>query len=211
MRRNVAATVAATIGVLGLVGACNLLLPAAVLMDPPTKTVPAEFARLGGRQVLVLVWARPATLAVFPFARYDTARHVCSKLRAMVPGVKLISPSRVEEYLEQSGEMMVDPVATGRHFDAEMVVFCELLTFQTRDPRTPQLLQGKITSSVVVYDLTGGEQESERYELSTAAVAVPEGQPVGAMSGQELQIRKETCEAFGEAVARKFVEHKVER
>jgi hypothetical protein len=193
-----------------LFGGCNLLTPAAVLMDAPTKTVPAEFARLPGHRVAVVVWAKPATLAVFPFARYDTANHVCAKLRSMVPGLTMISASRVEEYLEQSSDMVVDPVEVGRHFGAEMVVFLELLTFQTRDPRTPQLVQGKITSSVVVYDLTDGDGTPRRYELSTASVTIPEDKPVGVMAADERRVRKETCEAFGEAVARKFVKHKVE-
>lgn len=192
-----------------LMSGCNWLTPLAVLMPPPTKKVPPEYERLTGRRVAVVVWAKPSTLAVFPYARYDTANHVTTRLRNTVAGVQMISASRIEEYLESRPDMVIEPAAVGRQFDAEAVVFLELLTYQTRDPKSPQMLQGKITSSVVVYDLREEDETKQRYELSTVAVAVPD-QPTGALADDERRIRKETLTTFAAAVSQKFVEHEEE-
>lgn len=188
---------------------CNWFTPLAVILPPPTKKVPAEYERLSGRRVAVVVWAKPSTLAVFPYARYDTANHVTSRIRDTVPGVQMISASRVEEYLESRPDVVIEPVAVGREFAVDAVVFLELLNFQTRDAKSPQMLQGRITASVVVYDLKEPDETKHRYELATVAITNPD-QPVGALAGDELRIRKETLTTFAETVARKFVEYEEE-
>lgn len=185
---------------------CNWILPIIFLMDEPTQKVKPEYGRLMGRRVAVVVWAKPSTLAVFPYARYDTCNAVTVKLRDTVAGVQTISASLIEEHIEMLPTSTVDPEEVGKAFDAEAVVFLELLEYQTRDPDSPQMLQGRITSSVVVYDLEEKNTAKNRYELSTVSVAVPE-KPTGALSGDELQIRKETLSAFAEAVTQKFIEH----
>lgn len=201
--------IALCLAVAMLAAGCNWLTPLAVLMPPPTKKVPAEYERLAGRRVAVVVWAKPSTLAVFPYARYDTANYVTTRIRDAVAGVEMISASRIEEYLESRPDMEIEPVAVGREFGADAVVFLELLTYQTRDAKAPQMLQGKITASVVAYDLNEDDESKQRYELSTVSVAVPD-QPIGALSGDERRIRKETLTTFADAVAQKFVEHEEE-
>jgi len=187
-----------------LVG-CNLFMPLAVML-PDTKKVPAEFARLESRRVLVLVWAEPETLFDYPYVRLELASYVGDKIRRGVPDSRLVSARKVEDFIQREPEAAHDPRRVGDQFEAEMVVYLELLEFQIRDPQSPEFLQGRIRTSVRVYDVTGEADETSYYELAEVEVAHP-SQPVLYTLAGESVIRRDTYLTFAERVARKFYDH----
>jgi hypothetical protein len=199
------------VGVCGLAGGCQLLVAGAVLMGPPKQKVKAEFNRLEGKKVLILAWAEPETLIEYPYARFEVARYVGDKIQAHVPNVTVVGQREVEDYLEQLYDAEYDPEKIGKRFEAELVVYMELLEYEMRDPHTPQLYRGKIHSSVWVYDMPGKESDLDEFELEEAFAQVPEGENVvGVLDSSGLEVRKMTYEKFAELVARKFYDHEIE-
>ena len=189
---------------------CNLLIPGMILAGPPTKKVEPEFSRLEGKKAVVLVWAPPAILSNYPFARYDIAKYVGSALRSQIKDVTTVSATRVEEYVRTRPHGTADPQEMGRHFKADVVVYLELLRYRMRWPDSPHLFRGDISSSVVVFEMNPEGREPVRYDLSSASALVPEGAPVSVHSTSEQKLRKETSEVFAEKVSLKFKEHRVE-
>ena len=186
----------------GTVG-CNLLTPLALVIPPPKKTVPAEFDRLAGNRVLVLVWAPQETLIEYPWARLEVAQYVGDKIAAQVKPGRIINAREDEDYLEQIYEAEYDPKRIGKKFKADIVIYLELLEFEMRNPRTPQLRRGTIRSSVVVYDLARGA-DPDKFELEEVVARVPEKSQIGVLNKSGLQMRKMTYEKYAELIARKF-------
>lgn len=202
---------ATLIGLLSLsLAGCNWLIPGAILMGPPTKKVEAEFSRLSGHKVLVLVWASPKILSRYPYARYDIAKYVSDALRSQIKDVRSVSVDRVEEELRSRPRETAEPGELARQFGADMVVYLELLRYRMRMPESPHLFRGDISGSVVVYDLTDARDDPIRYDLSSASALYPEGAPVSVYNTTEQRLRKETSEVFGKKVAMKFKPHRVE-
>ena len=189
---------------------CNLLIPGAILAGPPTKKVEPEFARLAGKRVLVLVWAPPSVLTNYPYARYDVAKYVGDALRSEIEDVTTVSARKVEDYVSKRLDGTADPPIAGRHFDADVVVYLELLRYRMRLPNTPNLYRGEIEASVVVFDMGTALGEPERFELSGVLAQHPEGAPVSIYNTTEQKLRKETSEIFAQKVALKFKSHRVE-
>lgn len=212
MSRTSRAVAGLAVGNFLLAGAwgCNWLIPGMILAGPPTEKVEPEFARLKGKKVLVLVWAPPAVLTNYPYARYDIAKYVGDALRSQIEEVTTVSARHVEDYVSKRSQGAADPEVVGRHFQADLVVYLELLRYRMRWPESPHLYRGDIHASVVVFDLNAAGGEPERYELSTASVLHPEGAPVSVHKTTEQKLRKETSEIFAERVALKFKAHRVE-
>ena len=180
------------------------------LKPQPTKKVAAEFSRLPGHKVVVLAWVEPGALLDYPYARYDAANHIRAHLAPHLEETDFVDPARVEDYLESSYSAATDPVAVGKKFKADFVVYAELTRFSVRDPSAPQLYRGRIESSVVVYDLTVDEGEPNRFELTPVKVVVPEEGPIAVNQTHPTEVRRATCEELGAAVAQRFYEHEAE-
>ncbi|HEY3242333.1 MAG TPA: hypothetical protein VGM03_03195, partial [Phycisphaerae bacterium] len=111
---------------------CNWFTPL-VMMGEHKRKVPAEFTKLTGQNVLILVWAQPETLFDYPYVRVETASHIRDKLAAELQTrkthVDFVEPARSEDYLRRTLDVSYDPMDVGRKFDASMVVYIELLEF----------------------------------------------------------------------------------
>ncbi len=189
---------------------CNLIIPGVILMGPPTKKVDAEFARLSGKRVVVLVWAAPGLLSKYPYARYDIAKYVADELRSEIEDVHTVSVDRVEREILSRPHESGEPGEIGRKFEADIVVYLELLRYQMRLPESSHLFRGEISASVTVFDLTEFMDKPVRYDLTAASVIHPEGAPISVYNTTEQKVRKETSEIFAETVALRFKSHRVE-
>lgn len=186
-----------------IVAGCNLLVPG-ILMTEHKRTNPAEFGKLVGKRVLVLVWAEPETLFDYPHVRLELSTYIADKLRAKVKDIVLVEPIEVEDRLERTLGGDAGPEQIGRHFEADMVVYLELLDFQIRDPDVPDLVQARIGASVCVHDLTVDPDDTGFYELTPVHITEPEGEPRLMSQGNVVQVRRDAYLKFAEVVARKF-------
>ncbi len=189
---------------------CNLFTPL-FFFGEHKRRVPAEFSKLAGQNVLILVWAQPETLFDYPHVRLETSIYLRDKLdaelRTRKTQVDFVDPARVEDYLQRSLEASADPEAVGRRFDASMVIYIELLEFQIRDPDAPDFLRGQAHASVAVYDLTAAADETKRYELAPVTARYPENQPLMINPTATRHVHEGLYVTFAELVARKFYDY----
>ncbi len=211
MRVNL--TCGLAVGFLPLATACNLLMPLAI-MGVEKKKVPAEFDKLAERRAAVLVWTDPATLFDYPHARMELATYVGDKLQAELNqrslAAQIVDPRDVEDFLQKDLDARIDPHAVGRRFDADYVIYVEVVGFQIRDPSQPQFLRGRISASVSVHDVRSESDSLRRFELTPVECVYPEDQPVLMTATNSSLIREATYRKFAEEVARKFYDYTVE-
>jgi hypothetical protein len=191
---------------------CNLLTPLAVLIEP-TKRVEPEFDKLPGKKVAVLVWTEPATLFDYPHTRFELATFIGDKLYAELggrdSGTAIVDPRDVEDFIQKRPAAQIDPPAVGKQFDADYVIYLEVLQFQLRDPNTPQFLRGRIEASVSVHDVHADAGSQRRYDLITAKCEYPDEAPVALTATNSPLVREATYRKFAETVARKFYGHTI--
>jgi len=201
-------------GVVPLLASCNLLIPFAVL-GTHTKKIAPEFDKLAGKRVAVLVWTEPATLFDYPHVRFELATYIGDKLYAEMgqrnSGTQVVDPRDVEDYLQKNIEAQINPSAVGRKFNADYVIYLELLEFQIRDDQSPQFLRGRINASVSVHDMHAERESQARYELTPVHCLYPEDAPVLMSATNSPLIREATYRKFAEEVARKFYEYTIEQ
>jgi hypothetical protein len=182
---------------------CSWLIPFALMQEHKRK-VPAEFARLEGKRTLVTVWAPPETLFDYPRVRLELTSFIVDKLKAEVKSIHVVDPVKVEDHIQRTLSVDVDPQRLGRQFGVDMVVYLELLEFHIRDPHVPDLVQARIRASVQVYDLTADADEPRSYELTSVDITEPESGPQLMTQANVVQVRRAAYVKFAEAVARKF-------
>ena len=192
-----------------LAGGCNWLLPFVFLGEHKRKIAP-EYDRLEGSRLAVVVWAEPETLFDYPHVRLELGAFIGDRIRANVEQCDVVDQFAIEEFMERDLDAAADPRKVGTEFEADKVVYVELLRFQIRDASSPDLLQARVDAGVSVYDLYADPDEINRFVLDPVSVTYPEGQ-AAVMSARAAQlVRQNTYELFSETVARKFYEHRVD-
>ncbi len=201
------------VSLLPLAASCNLFVPV-IFIGEHKKKISPEFDKLANKRVAILVWTDPSTLFDYPYARFELATFVGEKLFTETGlrklNVDVVDPRDVEDLLGKNAAAQIDPHAVGRSFDADYVIYIEVLRFQIRDPAEPQFLRGLINASVAVHDLGADPDQPRRYELTPVMCKYPEGQPVVMSATNSYQIREQTYRKFAEQVARKFYEHTID-
>ena len=196
-----------------MTAACNWLTPL-IFVGEHKKEISAEFSKLAGTRVAVLVWTPPETIFDYQFARFELSSYVSDKLAAEMAGEKasvdLVDPRDVEDFIEKDPDAQLDPRRVGEHFDADYVVFLELLLFQIRDPEQPQFLRGRISASVAVHDVRADPDMPQSFELAPVETVYPEHAPILMNPTNSLMIREQTYRKFAEEVARKFYDYTVD-
>lgn len=198
---------------LPLMVSCNLLTPL-IFVGEHKKKISAEFDKLERSRVAILVWTDPATLFDYPHARFELATYVGEKLTFEMAqrskGLELVDPRDVEDFLQREIDAQIDPVAVGRRFDVDYVIYLEIFEFQIRDAQVPELLRGRVDASVSVHDIRADPDRARRYELTPVRCTYPERGPVILSATNAPLVRRSTYQKFAEHVARKFYEYTVD-
>jgi hypothetical protein len=201
------------VALLPFLASCSLLTPL-IFVGEHKKKISPEFDKLAQSRVAILVWTDPATQFDYPHARFELATYVGEKLTAEMAqrslGMELVDPRDLEDFLQKDIDAQIDPIAVGRQFDVDYIVYLEVFEFQIRDVDTPQLLQGKINASVSVHDIRADPDRAERFELTPVKCTYPERGPVVLSAGNAPLVRRSTYQKFAEQVARKFYEHTID-
>ena len=192
---------------------CNWLTPV-VFLGQHKRQISPEFDKLANKRVVVLVWVDPSTLFDYPHARFELATYVGEKLQSEMThrklGTDVVNPRDVEDYLQKNPNAQFDPLAAGKAFTADYVIYLEVTKFQMRDPEQPQFLRGTIHASVSVHDVPADPDQLRRYELSEVLCSYPDGAPILMDSANPPLVREAVYRKFAEEVARKFYEHTVD-
>jgi hypothetical protein len=198
---------------LPLCASCNLLVPMVFVGEHKKRVLP-EFDKLDNSRVAILVWTAPSTLFDYPYARFELAAAIGEKLFVETTrrklDVDLVDARDVEDFLQKNLDARIDPQAVGRAFDADYVIYLEILRFQVRDPTQPQFLRGEINASVSVHDIRADPDRLRRYELTPVECTYPKGPPVLMTATNSPLVREATYRKFAEMVSRKFYAHTVD-
>ncbi len=202
-------TLAALAGVsaLLLVSGCTQIGYAiAQTMPEQTEEVPAEFNKLKGKKVAVVVWAQPETVLQYPHVRLELASQVAYELGRRIENVEFVSPEKIADYQDRDLNWDAVPATKiGERFDADYVLFIELLDYATREPREPNLFRGKARASLVVHDVN---DPVVRWSLTPAAAVYPAGRS-RVTNIDEMTVHRQLLEALGSRIAIKFYTHEV--
>ena len=85
MTRSYSKLVASAVAALSLGAAAGcqaIAYPFIVFGEEPTVKVPAEYGKLAGKKVAIVVWADNETLMDYPFVRFEVASWVAQTLKA---------------------------------------------------------------------------------------------------------------------------------
>jgi hypothetical protein len=84
----------------------------------------------------------------YPHAQLELASYVSDKLETELMTRKLdaqlVDARDVLDYLQRNRAARIDPAEVGRHFDADFVIYVEVVRFAMRDAEHPQFLRGRI-------------------------------------------------------------------
>jgi hypothetical protein len=191
---------------LTLAAGCNLVGPLVMITPEPTEDVPAEFNRLEGKKVAVLVWAQPETMLQFPHVRTELASQIAYQMRSQLKNTQVVPPEQIADYQNRNLNWdAVPPTQIGKQFGADYVVFVELLEYSTRDPKTPTLFSGRAKASVVVHDVA---DPTARWSLTPETAQYPTGNARLA-NVDDTTIHRQLLEILGSRVTLKFYDHQV--
>ncbi|MBI3834266.1 MAG: hypothetical protein HY287_08055 [Planctomycetes bacterium] len=195
---------------LAFCASCNLAKPLAVFIQPK-RSVAAEFDKLGGSKVAILVWTDPSTYFDYPHVRFELATYVGDKLNAEMAQrnrpVEIVDARDVEDYVQKVPDAAIDPAKVGKQFNADYVVYLEITEFQIRDAQQPQFLRGKIRATVSVHDSHSTASMLRRFELTPVECVYPEKQSVLMTATNSPLVREAVYRKFAEYVSRKFYQY----
>lgn len=182
-----------------------------MMAKEPKRKVAAEYDKLAGKRVAIIVWADQATLDEDYAARYRVADAVRYYLKEGIKDVDLVDIRDITDFQEKSGSDWegMSNVELGRKFKADRVVRIDLLEYTTRAPDAQSVRKGRVRASVAVYDV--GRPAGDRAVFATEVTGSypPEGRKIDVLSVGDVDILNGALRVFGEATARKFYEHEV--
>lgn len=194
------------LGLLALAGCQALAYPLAVAHMDDTEKVPAEFSKLEGRKIAVVIWAESGTLYQFPHMRLELASQVTYQMGQHLEASQVVPPQAIADYQGRDPNWdSTQPTEIGKRFGADYVVFVELLEYSTREPNTPGLFRGRAKASVVVYDVA---DPTARWTLSPATAEYPSGRQSLAASDDQA-VHSQLLEILGSQITAKFYSHEV--
>ncbi len=202
--------------VVGLLGAMGVGLLAGCqgfyfLTDPDkTETVEAEYGKISGRKVAVLVWADQSIHDEFPRATRSVCRAVTHYLTKNLPEADIVSARKVDDFTADTGRawegMGNNEICEA--LDCELVLRIDLLEFTSRASDTPELRKARIDATLNLYECGEDEIIEAVYE-DELKVTFPPKALHGVQSMTETDLIHEVVEHFAQVTSRKFHAHEV--
>jgi hypothetical protein len=187
-------------------GCTQLGFALASTMPEPVEEVPAEFNKLEGEKVAVVVWAQPETVLQYPHVRLELASQVAYDLQRHLEPIEVVPPQKIADYQESNLNWdAMPPARLGEKFGADFVIFIELLNYSTREPHEPNLFRGRAKASLVVHDVS---DPMARWSLTPATAAYPSGAR-RVTNIDEMTVHRQLLEILGSRIAVKFYDHEV--
>ena len=165
----------AVLASLMLAGASLLSLPGCdprtmlFFLQPFDPTVPAPGPSLKGKKVVVLTHLQAGAGETYSDLSRDLTREFRTALKKNVKKIDLVEIDKVSAWMEAHPSWS-DPTEAGKDFEADMVIFLDVSTFQAADPKSRDLMEG--TSNIHVHaweyghpkDSKGHEERKEPKE-----------------------------------------------
>ena len=195
-----------------ILGGCNLLeYPLYVIFGDRTESVKAEYPGLRDKRIAVLVMTTPAVDFEYPYAQLELTNLVSLVLSQHVKGAQLVDPQEIDRFQREDLDWLRLSISEiGRKFDAEQIVYLDVIQYTMTEEKSVNLLRGRIWAEVSVYDMAAAQANRARY-TTEVTVVYPEANPVPVDGGARQHIELRTINMFAEELALKFYDHKVNR
>jgi hypothetical protein len=140
----------AAVGLLSLAG-CD---PRTLLffLQPNGPTVAAPGPALQGKKVVIVAHAVGSAMTEFQALDRDVSREVISILREKVKKIDIVDPEKVSTWVE-AHPSWTDPAELAKAFQADIVVFLEIETFQVQHPNDLNVYQGTAKTHIRVTEM----------------------------------------------------------
>ncbi len=136
----------ATLGLLGMTG-CDPRALFFFLQPNEPLTDPMGGPDLMGKRVVVLAHATSTARAQAANIDQEIARKVVAILREKVKKIEVIEPSKVRDW-DAANPSWTDPGDAAKAFEADLTIFLEIEQFETQNPNSPGVFQGRSTIQI---------------------------------------------------------------
>ena len=151
-RRAAVLLVFAAVGLLSLAGCDPRTLLYFLQPNEPTIPPPCKKDALKGKKVVVLTHAAAGTQNDFLSIDRELTREFNKNLKEKVKKIEIVPQDKVWTWVE-GHPSWTDPAEAATAFEADVVIFLELETFQVTDPSSPGLLEGKARTHIQAYEM----------------------------------------------------------
>lgn len=194
----------ALLGALALLpstGCIHQILATGVYLMDGGNMVDAECELLNDKRVVV--FCRPPAASEYSHAgaAREIAKRVSSLLRDKVPGVDMVDPREVDNWLDENDSG--DYEALGEAVNADLVLQIELDHFDLFKGKT--LYQGNADTRLAIYDMKDGAREVWDKEMGEVMFPVNSGIP--AQDKPVRQFQREFVAVLASQIAIHFYEH----
>lgn len=194
--------------VLLLCGACQL--PYFLMAKEPKRKVAAEYDKLGGKTVALIVWADQVTLDEDYAARHRVADNLRYYIAQGVKDVKFVDIREITDFQEKSGtdwESLTN-VQLGRRFKADVVLRVDLLEYIPRTRESEAVRRSRIRATVGLYNVADSDRDKAVYSTEVMAT-FPANRKTDVLDRSDADMLNGVLRVFAEKVATKFYEHEV--
>jgi hypothetical protein len=137
-------------GLVALVG-CDPR-PFFYFLQPFEPTIAPPGPSLEGKKVVVLVHATSGSQAEFPTLERDLNREFIANLKKKLKKINVVDPEKVATWVEGHPKW-TDPADAARDFEADVVIFLEMETFQVQAPGDLNVLQGSAKVHIQAFEM----------------------------------------------------------
>ncbi len=198
------------LGVVVWAGGCNVLsYPLYVLFGEQETKVKAEYTGLEGARTAIVVAVGPATEFEHPLVRSNLALASAYEIGQGIEGATFVDQQAIERFQQEDLDWFYLPVSDiGRRFEAQRVLYLDVIEFTLEEENSVNLLRGRVTADVRVYDMAGAKPDEPVYQTEISMIFPPDNPvPMTDMATRAI-LENHTVGEFGKALAKKFYDHK---
>lgn len=153
--------------------------------------------------VAVVCYAPTTIRYSFEDIDYEVAKYVSFRLHQHK--IKVISPDRVREWLDQNREWD-KPAEIGEYFDATYVVYIDLNEFSLYEGDSASLYRGRAEAVVNVWKMDGSGDAEKIYETEKIS-KFPTHQPIASSDEQYGHFKSRYLARLSDEIGRLFYEY----
>jgi hypothetical protein len=151
-RRAAALFTLAAAGILILAGCDPRTLVYFLQPWEPTVPPPSNAPKLEGKKVVVVAHAVSGAMGEFASLDRDVSKKVVSIMKEKVKKIEVVDPDKVSNWVEDHPHW-TDPEEVAKAFEADMVIFLEIETFQIQNAGDIGVLQGTAKTHIQVTEM----------------------------------------------------------
>jgi hypothetical protein len=190
-------------------GGCNILAgPAYLLFGEKERKVKAEYTGLTEKKIALVIAGRPAIEFEFPMADMDLALIAAHTIAQHVKKVAFVDQNQIDVFQRENLDWAALPMQDiGGKFQAQRVLYVDLLQFTLREENSVNLLRGNLSADIRVYDMESPNPNQPVYQTELTVI-YPEVAPVPMSDSAQQATYLQTMGQFAQRLAYRFYDHK---